>query len=54
MIYGRFDAARKQLNGIKILGNGKADPMASVYPSNAGIRQKNYSTIGNGRLGTIS
>lgn len=45
MIYGRFDAARKQLNGIKILGNGKADPMASVYPSNAGIRQKTIQQL---------
>ncbi|GAX01116.1 ATP-dependent DNA helicase RecG [Secundilactobacillus silagei] len=45
MVYGRFDANRKQLNGMKILSSGKADPMASVYPSNQGIRQKTIQQL---------
>lgn len=45
MIYGRFDANKKQLNGIKILGSSTSDPMASVYPSNSGIRQKTIQQL---------
>ncbi len=45
MVYGRFDANRKQLNGMKILASGNADPMASVYPSNSGIRQKTIQQL---------
>ena len=45
MVYGRFDAAKKQLNGMKILSSGRDDPMASVYPANAGIRQKTIQQL---------
>ncbi len=45
MVYGRFDANRRQLNGMKILASGNADPMASVYPSNSGIRQKTIQQL---------
>ncbi len=45
IVYGRFDANRKQLNGMKILSSGKNDPMASVYPSNSGIRQKTIQQL---------
>ncbi|WP_282801021.1 ATP-dependent DNA helicase RecG [Secundilactobacillus kimchicus] len=39
MVYGRFDAKRMALNGMKIIGTNPDDPMAPIYPANANIRQ---------------